>query len=259
VTIPVQVHNATESRKVALHQIHKPSGQRINYTVSAGGKEVDKGELVKGYPVAEDTYVTLEDEELDAIKLESKKTLDLQEFVKAEEIGPPFFERPYYIVPEDEYAVEGYQVVHAALKKAKRLGLGQMGGKEQLVAVGALDRGLAMYLLRYPEELRAAQRYFGDLPEHSDRPDMVDLAMQLIDEHSSQFKPEVYKNSYQVALQELIKEKSKGKKIKAPEPERREASGGNVVDLMAALRKSVKGGKSEEAAPAKKRRGKKAG
>jgi DNA end-binding protein Ku len=147
VTIPVQIHNATESSKVALHQIHKPSGQRINYTVTAGGEEIDKNEVVKGYPVAEDTYVTLDEEELEGIKLETRKTLDLQEFVKEEEIAPPFFERPYYIVPEDEYAVEGYQVIHAALKKAKRLGLGQivMSGKEQLVAVGALDRGLAMY------------------------------------------------------------------------------------------------------------------
>jgi DNA end-binding protein Ku len=261
VTIPVQIHNATESSKVALHQIHKPSGQRINYTVSAGGKEVDKSELVKGYPVAEDTYVTLEEEELDAIKLETKKTLDLQEFVKAHEIAPPFFERPYYIVPEDEYAVEGYQVIHAALKKEKRLGLGQivMGGKEQLVAVGALDRGLAMYVLRYPDELRVAERYFGDLPASSDRPDMVDLALQLIDEHSSPFKAEVYKNSYEVALLDLIKEKSKGKKIRAAEPEVSRPSGRNVVDLMDALKKSVTGRKSVQAAPDKKRRGKKAG
>lgn len=261
VTIPVQIHNATESSKVALHQIHKPSGQRINYTVTTDGKEVEKNEIVKGYPVAEDTYVTLEDEELDAIKLETKKTLDLQEFVKEEEIAPPFFERPYYIVPEDEYATEGYQVIHAALKKEKRLGLGQivMSGKEQLVAVGALDRGLAMYVLRYPDELRAASKYFGDLPASSDRPDMVDLAIQLIDEHSSRFKAEVYKNSYEVALLALIKEKSKGKKIKATEPETTRPSGRNVVDLMDALKKSVTGRKSTEEPPAKKRRGKKAG
>jgi DNA end-binding protein Ku len=261
VTIPVQVHNATESSKVALHQLHKPSGQRINYTVTADGKEIDKNEIVKGYPVAEDTYVTLDEEELDALKLETKKTLDLQEFVKEEEIAPPFFERPYYIVPEDEYAVEGYQVIHAALKKEKRLGLGQivMSGKEQLVAVGALDRGLAMYVLRYPDELRAASKYFGDLPATSDRPDMVDLATQLIDEHSSPFKPEVYKNSYEVALLALIKEKSKGKRIKAPEPETSRPSGRNVVDLMDALKKSVTGQKSADEPPAKKRRGKKAG
>jgi DNA end-binding protein Ku len=136
-----------------------------------------------------------------------------------------------------------------------------MGGKEQLVAVGALDRGLAMYLLRYPDELRAASKYFGDLPANSDRPDMVDLAVQLIDEHTSPFKPEVYKNSYEVALLELIKEKSKGHKIKTTEPETSRPGGRNVVDLMDALKKSVKGGgaKIEEPTPAKKRRGKKAG
>ena len=221
-----------------------------------------KNEIVKGYPVAEDTYVTLDEEELEVIKLETRKTLDLQEFVKAEEIAPPFFERPYYIVPEDEYAVEGYQVIHAALKNEKRLGLGQivMSGKEQLVTVGALDRGLAMYLLRYPEELRAASSYFGDLPARSDRPDMVDLALQLVNENSSLFKPEVYKNSYEVALLALIKEKSKGHQIKTPEPEHARPAGRNVVDLMDALKKSVRGGASKSAAtaPAKPRRGKKA-
>ena len=264
VTIPVQIHTATESSKVALNQIHKPSGQRVNYTVTAGGQEVDPGEVVKGYPIAEDTYVTLEPEELDAVKLESKKTLDLKEFVKAEEIAPPFFERPYYIVPQDEFAVEGYQVIHAALKKEKRLGLAQIvmsSGKEYLVAVGALDRGLAMYVLRYPDELRAARNYFGDLPEKSDKPEMVDFAVQLISENTKPFKPEIFKNSYEVALLNLIKEKSKGQKIKAAEPERAEKSAGNVVNLMEALKKSVTGKKSREPAKpgAKKPRGKKAG
>lgn len=266
VTIPVQVHNATESSKTALNQLHRPSGQRINYTVTAGGQEVDPAEVVKAYPVTEDTYITLEPEELDAIKLESKKTLDLKEFVKIEEIDPPYFGRPYYIVPEDEFAEEGYQVIHAALKKAGRLGLGQIimgSGREYLVGVGALDRGLAMYVLRYPEELRAAGRYFGDLPEKSDRPDMVDLALQLIDQNTSPFKPEVYRNSYEVALLALIKEKSKGKKVRAPEPEgTSRPSGRNVVDLMEALKKSVKGRPSESDDPArakKRSRGKKAG
>jgi DNA end-binding protein Ku len=241
VTIPVQIHTATESGKTALNQIHKPSGQRINYT--------------KAYQVAEDAYVTLEPEELDAVKLESKKTLDLKEFVKLEEIDPRYFERPYYIGPEDEFAEEGYRVIHAALKKERRLGLGQVimsSGRENLVAVGALEKGLAMFVLRYPEELRASEKYFGDLPDKSDRPDMVDLAVQLIDEHTSPFKPEVYRNSYEVALLALIKEKSKGKKIVARESEPSKPAGGNIVDLMAALRKSVKGGdKSKE--PAKKR------
>lgn len=246
VTIPVEIHTATESNKAALNQIHRPSGKRVSYEVTVAGKSVDQTDVVKAYPVAEETYITLEPEELDAIKLESKKTVDLKEFVKIDEIAPPFFERPYYIVPKDEFAVEGYQVIHAALKKEGRLGLGQVvmsSGRENLVAVGALDRGLAMYVLRYPDELRAPAKYFGELPEKSDRPDMVDLALDLIDEHTSAFKGEVYKDSYQVTLLELIKKKSKGKKIMAPDSEPKKKGAGNVVDLMAALRKSVKGDK----------------
>lgn len=259
VTIPVQVHTATESSKTALNQIHKPSGQRVNYDVTAGGQPIDKNDVVKGYPVAEDTYILLESEELDAIKLESKKTLDLKEFIKIEEIAPPYFERPYYIVPADEFAIEGYQIIHAALKKEGRIGLGQIimiSGREHLVGVGALDKGIAMYVLRYPDEIRAAEKYFGELPAESDQPEMVDLALQLINENTSTFKPEIYKNSYEVALLDLIKQKSKGKKLVARESEPRAKVGDNIVDLMAALRKSVKGDKNKE--PSKKRGGKKA-
>ncbi|WP_119273103.1 Ku protein [Taklimakanibacter deserti] len=262
VTIPVQIHNATESSKTSLNMLHRPTGQRIEYVTTVAGEPVDKGDVFKAYPIAEDTYITLEPEELDAIKLESKKTLDLKEFVKIEEIAPPFFERPYYIVPEDDFAEEGYAVIHAALKKARRIGLGQIimgSGREHLVGVGALDRGLAMYVLRYPDELRASGRYFGDLPESSDRPDMVELATKLIEQHTSPFKGEVYKNSYEVALLALIKEKSKGKKVKAPDTEKSRPSGRNVVDLMDALKKSVKGGKSAEEPQTKKRRSKIAG
>jgi DNA end-binding protein Ku len=144
VTIPIQVHSATESGRLALNQIHKPSGQRVNYEVTAGGQPVDMNDVVKGYPVAEDTYVLLEPEELAAVKLDTMKTIDLKEFIKVEEIAPPYFERPYYLVPEDEFAVEGYQVIVAALQKEKRLGLGQVvmgSGRENLVAVGALGKG----------------------------------------------------------------------------------------------------------------------
>ena len=261
VTIPIQIHTATESSRTPLNQVHKPSGKRINYTVTVEGKEIDPSDVVKAYPIAEDTYVTLEPEEFDAIKLEGKKTLDLKQFVKIEEIAPPFFERPYYIVPADEFGVDGYQVIHAALKKARRIGLGQVvmsSGREHLVAVGALDKGLAMYVLRYPNELRATDKYFGDLPEKSDRQEMVELALDLIEDHTSPFQAEVYKDSYEVALLELIKRKSKGRKIVAPESEPNQSKGGNVVDLMAALRQSVRGSKGPEPEQ-KKRRGKKAG
>lgn len=265
VTIPIQIHNATESSKTSTNLLHKPSGKRVSYTVTAAGEEVDTTEVVKGYPVAENTYITFEPEELDAIKLETKKTLDLQEFVKVEDIDPRYFEKPYYITPQDEYAAEGYAVIQAALKKEQRLGLGQItmsSGREYLVAVGPVENGLVMYVLRYADELRKAEVYFADVPEGPAPKELVDMAVQLIEENTSPWKPEVYQNSYEVALLELVKRKSKGRKVVARDPdERPKHSADKVVDLMEALRKSMKADrKTEKAAEdtAKKRQRKRA-
>jgi DNA end-binding protein Ku len=264
VTIPIQIHTATEASNTRTNLLHKPSGKRVSYTITAGGKEVDTGDIVKGYPVAEDTYITFEPEEIDAIKLETKKTLDLQEFVKVEDIDPRYFETPYYITPEDKYAAEGYAVIQAALKKEQRLGLGQItmgSGREYLVAVGPVENGLVMYVLRYADELRKPEVYFADVPAGPAPEQLVDMAVTLIEENTSPWKPEAYQNSYEVALLELVKRKSKGKKVVARDPdERPKHSSDKVVDLMDALRKSMKGDRARESAeaPARKRPRKKA-
>jgi DNA end-binding protein Ku len=152
-------------------------------------------------------------------------------------------------------------VIQAALKKEDRLGLGQItmgSGREYLVAVGPVENGLVMYLLRYADELRKAEVYFADVPEGPAPKQLVDMAMQLIEENTSPWKPEVYQNSYEVALLELVKRKSKGKTVVARDPEERpKHSADKVVDLMEALRKSMKTDKEAEA-PAKKRQRKKA-
>ena len=259
VQIAVQIHPATEASQSSLHMLHKPSGKRVKYEVTVQGEPVDKADVVKAYAVAEDTYITLEPEELSAIRLETKKTLDLQDFVKVEDIDQRYFEKPYYITPEDEFATDGYLVIRAGLLKQGRLGVGQitMGGREHLVAVGPLDKGLAMYVLRYADELRAADKYFEDVADRASNPEMVTLALDLIEQNSSPFKADRYKNSYEVALMALVKEKSKGKKVIVREPEEARQGTGKVVDLMEALRKSVTG-KKAEAVPAKKRATKKA-
>ena len=259
VQIAVQIHPATEASPSSLHMLHKSSGKRVNYEVTVQGEPVDKADVVKAYAVAEDTYITLEPEELSAIRLETKKTLDLQDFVKTEDIDPRYFEKPYYIHPEDEFANDGYLVIRAGLLKQGRIGVGQitMGGREHLVAVGPLEKGLALYVLRYADELRAADKYFGDVADKVSNPEMVSLALDLIGQNSSPFKADRYKNSYEVALMALVKEKSKDKKVVVREPDEARQSTGKVVDLMAALRKSVTG-KKAEAVPAKKRTTKKA-
>lgn len=260
VSIAVEVFNAVDSStEIRFNQIHKPSGKRINYTKTVKGiGPIEASDIVKGFEVDKDQYVFLEPDELDAIKLESKKTLDLVQFVDVKDIDPRYFERPYYLVPQDDQAAEGYMVIREALSKMNKLGVGQitMSGREYLVAVGPVDRGLVMEIMRYAGELKAPQTYFHDLPDGKVDSEMVGLATEIIKRKSEKFKPQQFKDRYALALAELVKEKSKGKRIvSVPEEER--PSRGNVINLMDALRKSVKGAEEpaeHKTAPKKKAR-----
>jgi DNA end-binding protein Ku len=245
VSIAVEIYNAVDSStEIRFNQIHKPSGKRINYTKTVKGiGPIDTADIVKGYEVEPDRYVFLEPEEIDAIKLESKKTLELVQFVDAKEIDPRYFERPYYLVPQDDQAAEGYMVIREALSKMKKQGIGQvtLSGREYLVAVGPVDRGLLMEVLRYSNELKKPQTFFHDLPDGKVDPEMVDLAAEIIQRKSGAFKPQDFEDHYATALAKLVQEKSKGKRIVSI-PEEETATSGNVINLMDALRKSVKGG-----------------
>jgi DNA end-binding protein Ku len=260
VSIAVEVFNAVDSStEIRFNQIHKPSGKRINYTKTVKGiGPVEASDIVKGFEVDKDQYVFLEPDELDAIKLESKKTLDLVQFVDVKDIDPRYFERPYYLVPQDDQAAEGYMVIREALSKMNKLGVGQitMSGREYLVAVGPVDRGLVMEIMRYAGELKAPQTYFHDLPDSKVDSEMVGLATEIIKRKSEKFKPQQFKDRYALALAELVKEKSKGKRIVSV-PEEEPPSRSNVINLMDALRKSVKGAEEPDerkTAPKKKAR-----
>jgi DNA end-binding protein Ku len=247
VSIAVEVYNAVESKsEISFRQIHKPSGRRVNYQkIVQGIGEIQNSDIVKGYEVEPDTYVTLEPEEIDAVKLESRKTIDLVQFVDAADIDYRFFERPYFLVPADELAGEGYIVIRDALRKTGKVGLAQVtiAGREWLVGIAPLEDGLVMEMLRYPEELRRPEDFFDEVPSIKPEKEMVDLAVQLIGKKSAAFKPEQFQDHYATALRELVQQKLKGRKIIAPSEEAR-PKGGNVVDLMEALRKSVSGGKT---------------
>jgi DNA end-binding protein Ku len=253
VSIAVEVYNAVESKaEISFRQIHKPSGRRVNYekTVQGIGK-IDSADIVKGYEVEPDTYVTLEPEEIDAVKIESRKTIDLVQFVDAKDIDYRYFERPYFLVPADELAGEGYIVIRDALRKTGKVGLAQItiGGREWLVAIAPLEDGLVMEMLRYADELRKTEDFFDEIPTSKPEKEMVDLAVQLIGKKSAPFKPGNFEDHYASALRDLVQQKLKGRKIITP-PDEARPKGGNVVDLMEALRRSV-GGK----APAKPKAG----
>ncbi|MBI1648867.1 Ku protein [Hyphomicrobium sulfonivorans] len=242
VSIAVEIYNAVESKsEISFRQIHKPSGKRVNYTKTVQGVgEIQNADIVKGYEVDADTYVVLDPDEIDAVKLESKKTIDLVKFVDSSEIDPRFFERPYYIAPADQHAAEGYVVIRDALRKTEKTGLAQLtiGGREWLVAISALEDGLLMEMLRYADELKEAPQFFAEVPDIKPDKEMIDLAIELIGRKSGTFKPKEFENHYAAALRELINKKLKGQKIVAPHEEPPPGSA-KVIDLMSALRKSI--------------------
>jgi len=261
VSIPVEIYNATNSSaQIAFHQIHEPSGKRIKYEkVVPGVGAIDTDDIVKGFEVSKGNYVLLEQDEIDAVKLESKRTLELIQFVDANEIDVLYFEKPYYVVPADELAEEAFIVLREALRRTKKVGLGQlaMRGREYMVSLKPCGRGLVLETLRYADEVRKAQSYFRDIPESKPDPDLLDLAETLINKKSAKFDASEFHDRYVDALKELIekKRKAKGKKIIEDVEEPASARKGNVIDLMAALKKSVdSGARSKPAAkPAAKK------
>ena len=250
VSIPVEVYAATKSgATIAFHQIHEPSGKRINYEkVVQGIGPVDRDEIVKGYEVSKGNYVLLDDDEIEAAKVESRKTLDLVQFVDAGEIDVFYFEKPYYVVPADDLAEEAFVVLREALKETGKVGIGQISvrGRETLVSLKPCGKGLVLETMRYEDEVRKAQSYFKDIPATKPDKALLDLATTLIEQRTGPFEPAEFHDRYVDALKKLIekKRKSKGKKVLEDVEEPEALRGDNVIDLMAALKRSV-GGKDE--------------
>jgi DNA end-binding protein Ku len=257
VSIPVEVYPATKSgAAISFHQIHEPSGKRIRYEkVAPGVGPVDRDEIVKGYEVEKGEYVLLDEEEIEAVKIESRKTLELVQFVDASDIDVLYYEKPYFIVPADDLAEEAYVVLREALRGTRKVGLGQLSvrGREQLVSIKPCGRGLVMEVLRYADEVNKAQGYFRDIAETKPEPELLDLATTLIEKKTAPFKPAEFHDRYVEALHRLIekKRKARGNRRILEDIDDAPATGGNVIDLMAALRKSVGSGSSASKAPAK--------
>jgi len=247
VSIPVEIYTATKSgAQVAFHQVHEPSGKRIKYEkVVPGIGEVDPDDIVKGFEFEKGEYVLLDQDEIDAVKLESKKTLELTQFVDMDEIDVLYYERPYFVVPADDLAEEAFIVLREALRRSKKVGIGQlaMRGREYVVSLKPCGRGMVLETLRYAAEVNRAQGYFRDIPDDEPDEDLLDLATTLIDKKSSKFDPAKFHDHYVDALKDLIarkaKQKSRRKIIEDKDDEGTRRSGSNVIDLMAALKKSI--------------------
>lgn len=260
VSIPVEIYSATKSgAAIAFNQIHEPSGQRIKYEkVVPGIGPVNVDDIVKGYEYAKGEYVLLDEKEIEGVRLESKKTLELTQFVDSHEIDAIYFEKPYYVVPADDLAEEAFIVLREALRRNRKIGLGQlaMRGREYVVSIKACGRGMVMETLRYADEVHKAASYFRDIGEEEPDNDLLDLATTLIDKKTGKFDASEFHDRYVDALKELIERKKQGKTLNIDSEDRAsDARGSNVVDLMAALKKSLgtgSGAGTGSAAAAKK-------
>lgn len=257
VSIPVEVYSATRTgARFSFRQIHEPSGKPVHYDkVVEGIGPVDTDEIVKGYEYESGKYVLLEPEEIDAVKLETKKTLELVQFVDANEISPIYYDKPYYVVPTDDLAEDAYRVVRDALRKSGKVGLGQLTlrGREYIAAIRPCGDGLLLETLHYADELKKADPMFSGLSGKTSEKELLEVATALIDRKSGKFDAASFKDNYSAALKELVKKKLKGKKIidVNEDEEKAESRSDNVIDLMSALKKSLEGGGEKKEAAKK--------
>lgn len=249
VSFGIQLYSAVNSKSgVSFHQIDRASGQRVRHQKVVEDTEGDKApvensEIVKGYEYSKGKYIAIEPDEISKLRIETKKVIDVQQFVDVKELPPAIFEKPYFVVPEDKKAPEAFAVVRKAMEQAGKAAVGEIafGGREHLVAIAVPpdgSAGLMAYMLRYSEELRKSEEYFSDIA-NVDKVDKKQLAMatQLIEAYTHPFNLEAFKDDYEAALHELIE--AKRKNLPLPEEEEEAPRTTKVVNLMDALRESV--------------------
>jgi DNA end-binding protein Ku len=253
VTCPIALFPATsESEKISFNQINRKTGHRIKYSkVDADtGEEVESSDIMKGYKVDTDTYLEVTKDELENIALESTRTIDIDQFVPRSEIDDLYLVRPYYIVPDGKVGHDAYAVIRETIRSLDKVALGRvvLTNREHVIALEARDKGLMGMLLRYPYEVRADSEYFDDIQDVKITKEMLDLAKHIVETKSGHFEPDKFEDHYEAALQYLLEKKKNGMPIaKAVAP-----SKGNVINLMDALKASLKTtGKAEPAVVAK--------
>ncbi len=251
VTCPIALFPATsEADKISFNQINRKTGHRIKYVKvdAETGEDVENEDIIKGYKVDTDTYLTFEKDELENIALESTRTIDIDQFVPKSEIDELYIARPYYIVPDGKVGHDAYAVIRETIKATNKVALGRLvlTNREHVIALEARDKGLVGLLLRYPYEVRQPAEYFDGIQDVKITKDMLDLAKHIVEQKSGHFDPSQFEDRYEAALTEILNQKQAGRPIaKADRPK-----ASNVVDLMEALRQSIKG--SKKAAPATK-------
>jgi DNA end-binding protein Ku len=267
VSCPIALFPATSSRdKISFHQLNKDTGHRVRYRKvdEQTGDEVEQADIIKGYEVEKGTYIELTSDELEAVAIESRRTIEIDEFVPKEEIDELYMRDPYFVTPDGEVGQQAFAVIREAIRKEGMVAIGKVvfTSREHIIMLEARENGMMGVNLRYQYEVRAAKEYFDDIDKEKIPKDMLDLAVHIVETKKGKFDPSKFEDQYEDALKELIEKKRKGQKIEVPSA----PSKSNVVNLLDALRKSVSedtnsgrrksaaGGKSHPPAKKKARR-----
>ena len=243
VSCPILLYPATSEReKVRFHQINKATGNRVRYKKvdAETGKEVEPADIIKGYEASKGSYIELEPEELEVVAIESTRMIDVEQFVPKKEIDDLYLGNPYYIVPDGDVGQQAFAVIREAIKEKGMVAIGRVvfTSREHVIALEPRGKGMMGITIRYAYEVRDEKDYFADLKDEKITKEMMELASHIVKTKQGHFAPEKYEDRYEDALKELLKKKAAGKKIERVE----HAEPTNVVNLMEALRASVKGG-----------------
>jgi DNA end-binding protein Ku len=241
VSCPIALFPATSEReKISFHQLHKSTGNRIRYRKvdAETGEEVSGEEIIKGYEVSKGEYLELEPEELDAIAIESKRVIEIEQFVEKTEIDELYINSPYYVVPDGEIGQQAFAVIREAIRGEGMVAIGKVvfTSREHIFALEARGKGLMGMTLRYPYEVRSEKDFFDDIEDEIVPKDMLELAAHIVEQKRSTFQPEKFEDRYEDALKELLAKKQKGIKIERPQAQ----VSVKVSNLMDALRASIK-------------------
>jgi DNA end-binding protein Ku len=244
VSCPVALYPAsTSAEKTRFHMINRETGNRLKQQMvdAETGDVVEDGQKARGYELKKGQYVEVDKDELEAVQIESNHTIDIDSFVPRDEIDKRYLDRPYYIAPDGKAGVDAFAVIRDAMKDQDRVALARivLTNREHVIAIEPLGKGLLGTTLRYPYELRDEADYFGEIKSPKISKDMIELASHILDAKAAHFDPSDFKDKYENALKALVRRKAAGKPVKVAEREERPD---NVVNLMDALKQSLKGG-----------------